>query len=1138
MSGQGYVGLLKNRGFQAFLWTQFLGAFNDNVYKLVVSMLAVTMAAGRGATYLSLAGVVFFLPFLLFSGYAGCLADVYSKRTVLIATKSFEILAMSAGLAAFLSNRIEWMLAVLFLLATQATFFSPAKYGVLPEMLPDAELSRANGLLEMTTFVAIILGTTAGSILPGVWPGSLWKIGAALLAVAVAGSLASLGITRVPPSGASTRFRFNPWSEIGAGLRHLWADRPLYLTVIGITYFWFLGALFQLNLLLFGEERLGITGVKTGIMIASLAIGIGIGSMGAGRLSGDKVEPGLVPLGSIGMGFSAVALAACSTYAVVLCWLSLLGFWGGLFIVPLNALLQQRSGQREKGRLIAANNFVNTIGMLLAAGALWFFHDFLKVSAAGIILIFGIFTILATFYVASLVSDFLGRFLLWSLTHTVYRIRLSGQANVPLRGPALLVANHVSFVDGFLIGACVQRFVRYMVHEVWYERFRWFFKTIKTIPVPEGTHKSVVIALRRARQQLIEGHVVCIFAEGSITRTGNMLSFHRGLEKIVEGLDVPVIPVHLGGVWGSIFSFREGRIAWRLPRKIPYPVSVTFGQPLRPPVTPQQIRQAVMELGTQAAADRIPSRDLLHLRFIRRAKKHFSRFAIADTTGRELTYGKALIAAMLLAKRLGTQQAAERMLGIMLPASAGGALANIAALMAGRVPVNLNFTAGKEVTTSAIEQCRIRTILTSRAFLSKVKLEPGEGTVFVEDLLSSFTMAEKLLAAIEARLLPSAVLERLYNPAKSDSTSLATVMFSSGSTGRPKGVMLTHKSVIANVDSIEQLFRLTHRDKIAGILPFFHSLGYTITLWFPLLTGLGVVYHPDPLDAKAVGALVARHKATMLLAAPSFCKSYARVCTREQFSTLRYVIVGAEKLQDAVAKSFEEAFGMPLLEGYGCTEMSPVVAVNIHDAEDEGMRQFGRKPGTVGHPLPGVSAKILDLETREPLPYNREGLLLVKGPNCMAGYLGQPEKTQEVMEDGWYVTGDIACIDEDGFIRITDRLTRFSKIGGEMVPHMRIEEAVRTFLGEHACAVTAVPDEHRGERLVLFHTNPALPAGEVWERLSRLDLPKLWIPKRENIHSLDSLPTLGAGKLDFCRLKSLAAERISKVAPAALQETK
>ncbi len=1124
MNDEGYGKLLKNRGFQSFLWTQFLGAFNDNAYKMVVSLLAVTLAAERGGTYLSLAGAVFFLPFLLFSGYAGCLADVYSKRSVLIATKSFEIVAMSAAIAAFLSNRIEWMLAVLFLMAAQSTFFSPAKYGVLPEMLPDEELSRANGLLEMATFVAIILGTTAGSLLLAAWGAGTWKIGVVLLAVAVAGTATSFGISRVSPSGAAHRFRINPWSEIGVGLRHLWADRPLLLTVIGISYFWFLGALFQMNLLLFARERLNIGQVETGILVASLAVGIGIGSMLAGRLSGDKVEPGLVPLGSLGMGATALALAGSSSYWAVLLWLSLLGFWGGLFIVPLNALLQQRSGPQEKGRLIAANNFVNTIGMLAAAGVLWLFHEVLKVSAAGIIFAFGLFTVLSTFYVGSLVSDFLARFLLWMLTHTVYRIRLAGQENVPLRGPALLVANHVSYIDGFLIGACVQRFVRFLVFETWYEKFRWFFRMTKAIPVPEGTHKSVVIALQRARQQLIEGHVVCIFAEGSITRTGNLLGFHRGLEKIVEGLDVPVIPVYLGGVWGSLFSFREGRIRWRLPRRIPYPVSVTFGRPLATPVTSQQARQAVMELGTRDAAERIAPRDLLHFRFLRCAKRHWLRFAMADTTGRELSYGKALIAAMLLAKRLRCEEAGDKMMGIMLPASVGGALANIAALMAGRVPVNLNFTAGKEAWGSAVGQCRIRSILTSRTFLRKAKIEPGEGMVYLEDLLSSCTRGERFAAAVKAFLLPAAILERRYNPAGLDSAGLATVIFSSGSTGRPKGVMLTHKNIIANAESIAQLFHLTKNDKIAGILPLFHSFGFTMTVWFPLLSGVGVVYHPDPLDARGVGALVARYKATLLLSAPRFCKTYARVCTREQFSTLRYVIVGAEKLQASVSSLFEQAFGLTLLEGYGCTEMSPVVAVNIHDVEDGGLRQIGRKPGTVGHPLPGVSAKVVDPDSGETLPCNQEGLLLVKGPNCMVGYLGEPEKTQEAMAAGWYVTGDIASIDEDGFIRITDRLARFSKIAGEMVPHMRIEEAVQTFLGEHGCAVISIPDEQKGERLVLFHTNRDMGAEQVWRQLAKTDLPRLWIPKQENIHCLEALPTLGTGKLDLRRLRILASQ--------------
>ncbi|RPI08450.1 MAG: acyl-[ACP]--phospholipid O-acyltransferase, partial [Acidobacteriales bacterium] len=419
---------------------------------------------------------------------------------------------------------------------------------------------------------------------------------------------------------------------------------------------------------------------------------------------------------------------------------------------------------------------------------------------------------------------------------------------------------------------------------------------------------------------------------------------------------------------------------------------------------------------------------------------------------------------------------------------------------------------------------RIRTMLTSRRFLSKVKLEPAPGTVFIEDLLGEPSGMEKMLAAIEARVLPVRLLERAWNPARLDPGSLATVMFSSGSTGHPKGVMLSHRNIIANVDSIDQLFQLTEDDRIAGILPFFHSFGFTMTIWFPLLTGLAVAYHPDPLDAKAVGALVAKYRATMLLAAPSFCKTYARVSTREQFSSLRLAIVGAEKLQETVAKAFQETFGLPLMEGYGCTEMSPVVAVDVPDAQAGSSRQTGHKPGTVGHPIPGVAVKVVDPDSGQTLPPGSEGLLLVKGPNRMAGYLGQPDRTQEVVRDGWYVTGDIATIDEDGFLRITDRLARFSKIGGEMVPHLRIEEALHAVVGDCACAVAALPDEQKGERLVVFHTQKDVCPGDVWERLSRAGLPKLWVPKRENIHYVEALPTLGTGKLDLCRLKALAAQ--------------
>jgi acyl-[acyl-carrier-protein]-phospholipid O-acyltransferase/long-chain-fatty-acid--[acyl-carrier-protein] ligase len=495
---------------------------------------------------------------------------------------------------------------------------------------------------------------------------------------------------------------------------------------------------------------------------------------------------------------------------------------------------------------------------------------------------------------------------------------------------------------------------------------------------------------------------------------------------------------------------------------------------------------------------------------------------MADTSGKELSYGRTLIAGMLMADWIRKRHPNDRMVGIMLPASVGGALANIGVLMAGKVPVNLNFTAGKEALNSAIEQCRIGTILTSRVFLTKAKLEHRPGMVFLEDLLQQFSRSQKLLAALKARLVPARVLETLFKPAKLTPSDLATVIFSSGSTGLPKGVMLSHQNVISNVNSMAQLFSLTKRDTIAGVLPFFHCFGFTVTLWLPLLMGMRVAYHPDPLDAKAVGGLVSRYKATLFLGTPTFCKAYTRVCSREQFSSLRYVIVGAEKLQESVARGFEEKFGLSLLEGYGCTEMSPVVAVNVRDVEDRRAPQAGSKPGTVGRPIPGVSAKVVDPDTGEALPHGKEGLLLVNGPNRMLGYLNQPKKTEEVLRDGWYVTGDIAMLDEDGFIRITDRLSRFSKIGGEMVPHLRVEEAVLQFLGEYSCAVTAIPDERKGERLVVLHTRQEMSARELWEGLSRSELPKLWVPRPENIYYVETLPTLGSGKLNLRVVKTVA----------------
>jgi acyl-[acyl-carrier-protein]-phospholipid O-acyltransferase / long-chain-fatty-acid--[acyl-carrier-protein] ligase len=1124
MTAHSYRDTLRRPGLQPFLWTQFLGAFNDNLFKIVVSMVAVHAAtADASGGQLAIVGAVFILPFLLFSGYAGQFADIYSKRSVLIVTKSLEIVATAIGLAAFLTGHLYFTYATLFLIAVQATFFSPAKYGILPEILPDSELSRANGILEMSTFAAIVAGTALGSVLFDRWKDQLWIIGVLVVVIAIAGTLLSLRIPRVAPATPGRKLSLNPIGDVIVGLRRLRMQRVLWLSVIGISYFWFMGALLQAVMILFGKEVMGLADDKIGVLLTFAAIGIAAGSVVAGRLSGDKVELGLAPIGSIGMGVFGILLSQSHSFAFAATNLALVGFFGGLFAVPLNALLQQKSGDEEKGRIMATNNVLNTVGILLSSAALWFTHDRLHLRADHVVLVFALLTLAASVYVLTVVPEFLVRFCLWLVTHSLYRIRIEGQQHVPSRGPALLVCNHLSHIDGALVGACIQRFVRFMVYKPYFQHWAVnpLLRMLHAIPVGDG--REALKSIDAARKELENGHVVCIFAEGAISRTGNLLPFKRGLERIVEGLDVPIVPVYLDRVWGSVFSFKDGRFFWKWPARVPYPVTVAFGAPLPSTASAAEVRLALLAVGASATALRRDREEVLARRFIAAAKSRWGAFCMTDATTPPLTFGRALTGSLLLSRWLRRHAPDEPRIGLLLPATVGGALANIATTLAGRTSVNLNFTAGRDAMQAAIDKCGLKTILTSRKFLAKADIAQMDGMVFLEDVLGSFSKSAKLRMLVTARLLPAWALSALY-AREGESDSLATIVFSSGSTGIPKGVMLSHANVLSNVDAIAQVFQLRHDDVIVGVLPFFHSFGFTVTLWLPMVAGFGAVFHPNPMDGKSIGELAQKWKGTILVSTPTFYGGYVRKCEREQFAHVRYALVGAEKLREPIAAAFQEKFGITLLEGYGCTEMAPVVAVNAPDVVDAGMRQRGSLPGTVGHPLPGVVAKVVDPATGEGPLIGQEGLLLLNGPNRMQGYFGDPDKTREALRDGWYVTGDIACIDEAGFIRITDRLSRFSKIAGEMVPHMKVEEQIQALLdANHSCAVTSVPDDARGERLVAFYTDPLITPADLWERLCRTELPRLWLPKRDDVRFLEHIPTLGTGKVDLRAVKKLAA---------------
>ncbi len=1118
MSDGSISSLFRMRGFLPLWGSQCLASFNDHCFKILTSMLAVEMARQQGHSGgdLPLVAAAFVTPYLLFSALAGRLADSVSKPRLLQTMKAVEVLAMLAGLAALVVGSVPAMIAVVFLMGTHSTFFGPARAGFMAEMVGTRALAGANGVLDMGSYLSIVLGTMGGTLLFGWFKDSLWHAGALLVATAMVGFLISLRLPKEEPvalQGARVRFL--------DGFQRLRQDAKLARTVAAIAGFWFLGALMQMLVLLLAKETLHLEETRTGLLLAALAVGIGVGSLIAGRLSAQSIELGLLPMGGAGIMIGLAMLARAHSFESALPALLGLGISGGFWIVPLDAYLQFRTQANERGRVLGASAIVNTIGTLAAPAILWAAG---KVGLSNTALLWFAAAVALIGTAVALVLNIrpLARFLTLRLVRVFYRIRLEGASNIPMNGGALLIANHVTYVDAFMISACTPRFVRFLVVEKYYNQFKPLMQFLRAIPVKHGRPRDIVQMIAKARAELKAGHVVCIFPEGNLTHTGNIMEFQRGMEKILEGLDVPVIPIHMHGLWGSVFSYEGGTAFRKLPKQLRYPVRITVGNALPKGVTAPEAREAVTVLGARAAE--IESRTLPQLQqaFVKSAKRYPSRQALADSTGRSLNYREALIASRLLANRLRAVDG--HMVGIVMPASVGGALANIATLMANKIPVNLNFTIGKDAMESAIAQCGIQRILTSKAFLSKAKLEEREGMVFVEDLLGSFSKWEKLRAAAWS-LLPEALLRRMVCNASGSAQEMATVLFSSGSSGKPKGVMLSHANIMANIQACSELIPLSDSDRVAGVLPFFHSFGFNFTLWFPLVRGIGSIYHPNPIDGKGVGALVAAHRATILLATPTFCGFYVRGVEPEQFRTLKLMLVGAEKLRPSIAEAFHAKFGITPLEGYGATEMAPVIAVNTPDVDCGGYTQRASIPGSVGRALPGVAIRTVDPETKAPLPAGSEGLLLVNGPNRMLGYLGDIERTEQAFVDGWYNTGDIGRIDDEGFVTLTGRLSRFSKIGGEMVPHGRVEEALEACLSDGArCCLVAIADEERGERLVALHTDGLQTAAQLASKLSRSGLPNLWLPRRDAIVFVPELPTLGSGKLDLQRAKRMAME--------------
>jgi acyl-[acyl-carrier-protein]-phospholipid O-acyltransferase/long-chain-fatty-acid--[acyl-carrier-protein] ligase len=1138
-NSRGYSDVLKERGFVFLLAAQALAVFDDNTFKqlLVLFIIAHVASHGERNVFISLGTALFVLPYIVFSSYAGQVADRFSKRHVIISMKVVEAALLSLATVAMFFGHIPVMLAMLFLLGIHSAFLDPAKEGILPQLFSEEDLSRANGLMQLTIYSMIVLGPVAGGFLLHAFSSRPHVPVGMLVGMALVGLFLATRITRVPPIGAGEKFHWNGPAEFWRDFAEIRASRALLQTVLAIAYFWLLGAVYLQNVVGYGHDLLHLEAIGISLLTAAISIGIGLGAFLAGKLSGDQVELGLVPIGSIGLGVFGIDLFfAHHSFAHALLGHFLLGISGGIFIVPLQAYLQAHAGEHSKGRVIAASNVLTFTGVFLGAGIFELLSGPLHLHPHQVLLVMAALSFAATAYILTVLPDFMVRLILWLLTHTFYRIDVRGVENLPRRGPALLVCNHISFADPFLIGACTQRFIRFLMLRHFYETtgIHWLAKLMGAIPISEADKpRQLVESLRVAQDRLREGDLVCIFAEGAITRTGNLLRFRRGFERITRGLPVPIIPVHLDRVWGSIFSFERGRFFFKWPRRIPYRVTVSFGAPLPGDSDAFQVRQAVMALSAEAFALRGHAQRPLPEMFLDSARRNWRRFAMADSAGRKVNFGEVLIGALLFRRQVVKQCPDEKMIGVLLPPCVPAALLNFGISLAGRVPVNLNYTSSKQAMEVAVERAGLKTIFTAEKLLSRLGIEKQPGMVMIEDVAKSFTRSDKLVWAVLARLVPTSVLRRWLIPRDVKLDSLATVIFSSGSTGTPKGVMLSHRNIVSNLEAVQQTINVNRSDCLLGILPFFHSFGFTIGLWLPSVSGFGVAYHSNPLEARKIGELCRKFHVTLMVSTPTFVWEYVRRCEAEDFTSLHVAMVGAEKMKPELADAFRAKFHLDLLQGYGCTELSPVVSVENSGYTGRDQKQIGAKRGTVGHPIPGVAVRIVNPETFDTLGCRQEGMLLVKGPSVMAGYLGEPEKTRQVMwEDGWYITGDVAQLDEDGFIQITDRLSRFSKIGGEMVSHVQVEEALHRALGcfEPRMVVTAISDEQKGERFVVLHTELGLSVDELLKRLRDTGLPKLWVPRKENFFPVPALPFLGSGKLDLKQVKE-TAKKFAAAAP-------
>lgn len=1139
------------RSLTALLGAQTLLSFSSNAGKMLVFALLLApgvLAEKHVDPVLSLLPAILALPYLICSPLAAWGAEKFSSRTVMNAALAVHVVFLGGLALAFQQRNLVAVLAALALLALHSAVVSPAKRALLRDVVPARKLNASIALLEMLTITAIVVGAFAGVAFFEGWlavdAGTPWTAARRVAYTLVGGSVVAwlvFQLTNRPPTAPVAADAGVPLGQQVNHLVELLRSPRLRNTALGICFYYVFGGV--LVLVLIGEGRAWVAANPGGLGVSMLAVtlllctGLGAlaGSLVGGLIARDRMEVGSVPYGAAGMALGAWWASHCEVgspgMGLALLWL---GYSSGFYLAPEYVYFQNRVSGARRLRMLGALNVFRGLGGVIAGGLYYVMAVVLAWPPAAQLAVLAWLAAVAAVVALWTAPEHLFLLTFRALGCVLYRLRLHGAENLP-RGGALVISNHISYVDALILQAVFPRKLWFLALHGPQRRglLRWFYRITGVIPLSSERATS---GLRLAIRKMKEGELVCVFPEGQVTRTGALMEIRRGFETLARRADVPVVPVFIDSLWGSIYSYSNQKLIWKLPERVPHAVLVQIGAPLpNATITAPLARQALLDLGEVAYQQRAELRSHLGREVVRSLARHPWKTVFVDRTAdrRELSAGMLLAAAAAYAAKL-RRELPDRRIGIVLPPGAGGAIANLAVMLANRVPVNLNFTAGKTSLESCMRMGGVTTVLSAAAVRAKLPNFPWpERTRDVKDDLAAVGKPAVLARLLLVWLLPSRWLNRLWGvPAVGDRDE-ALLLFTSGSSGEPKGVALSHRNVLGNVGQINATGILPKQETLLACLPIFHSFGATVLLWYPMLRVMRTVTLPTPLDAKKVIDVIEEEGVTIHVGTPTFIRPVLKKAEPPQLTRLRFMLSGAEKLPVDLYEFALQRFGVPIYQGYGLTETTPVANVNVPDPRvlPPGVKpQQGHRLGSIGRLLAGMTARIVHPETGEILPPNQTGMLWLKGPNVFSGYLDDPKRTAEALRDGWFVTGDLARFDEDGFCYIEGRLSRFSKIGGEMVPHLTVEQKIVEALGldpaeAQQVVVLGVPDAAKGESLVVLSTVEVdLPA--LREKLAAAGLPNLWIPK--TARRIEKIPVLGTGKTDLKGCKELAVQLAAK----------